>query len=348
MENILSKENIVEVINNSPDNFTQIFRSKKNYYLYGSTFNFINSNYSGEKFSEKVYKHIYGEKYCKKCGIKLTSKQFRSFFGGYKEEFCSKDCALHSKERTDNIKNTKIKLYGNASYNNMEKQKQTMLERHGVEHNWSGKGNLREKCYETNLKLHGSRGWNNSNKSTETKIKSGAYKKQVINMNKTCLSKYNKDFYTQTSEMKEKSANTNLKKLGVRYPSQHPDIIEKCYKKWKVFKFPSGKQINLQGYEPTALKLLIETFPERDIITTKKDMPSIWYTFNGNLRRYFPDIYLKSINKFIEVKSEYTFQLKKEENISKHNKCLDNGYFHEIWIFDKNLNLVEVIKNYAR
>jgi len=345
--NILTNEEILNVVNQYPDNFTQIFRSKKNRHLYGNTFDYISITYTGTKFSEKLYKHIHGEQYCKKCGNTLTSKQFRSFFDGYVEGFCSKNCALHSAERTEHIKNTKLERYGNSAYNNLPKQQETMLKKYDDRHNWGGNSSVREKCYETNEKLHGSRTWNNSDQSTKTKTKCGSYKTQIENTKKTCQSKYGVDFPTQIVGMKEKSKQTNLRKYGVEYPSQNPSISEKCYKKWKSFILPSGQSIKLQGYEPSALSLLLQTHQEKDLTTTRKNMPETWYILNQKRHRYFPDIFIKSENKFIEVKSEYTFKSKKEETFTKHNECLNNGYLHEIWIFNNKQKLVEVIQNYA-
>jgi len=345
--NIISNKLLIDLVTKIPDNFTQVLRSKKNTSLYGNTFDFINQNYDGIKFSEKLYKHIYGSKPCKKCGIPLTSKQFRSFLDGYMEEFCSKKCALHSDERTNHIKQTKLEKYGNSSYNNLQKQQATMLSKYGIKHNWNTNSTFREDGLNTNLELHGSRTWNNPSQSTSTKIKNGSYIKQVENLKQTCRKKYGVDFVTQTPEMKEKSAQTNLKKLGVRFPSQHPDIADKCYKNWKLFTYPSGHEIKLQGYEPTAITILLQTISEDDIITKKKNMPEIWYILNNTIHRYYPDVFIKSQNKFVEVKSEYTFQSKKEETIIKHNTCLENGYLHEIWIFNKQQILVETIKTYA-
>lgn len=345
--NILSNENILLIVNEYPDNFTQIFRSEKNFNIYGDTFEYINSTYTGNKFSEKLYKYIYGERKCKKCNSLLTSKQFRSFFDGYMEEFCSKKCALHSDERTAHIKQTKLDRYGNSSYNNLLKQQTTMFSKYGVKHNWNGNSPLREKCYETNLKLHGSRTWNNPLQSVKTKNEHGSYVKQVETLKATCQRKYGVNFALQLPSVKEKCIQTNLKKYGVKYPAQCSDIIEKCYKKWKLFTFPSGNKINVQGYEPTAISLLLQNFTENEITTRKKDMPEIWYTLNDIRHRYYPDIFIKSQNRFIEVKSEYTYQSKKEENILKHNQCLDYGYKHEIWIFNTKQRLMEVINNYA-
>jgi hypothetical protein len=345
--NIASNDLLVDLVNRVPDNFTQVLRSKKNYHLYGKTFDYINTNYDGSKFSEKLYKHICGERHCKKCGTPLTSKQFRSFFDGYKEEFCSKKCALHSTERIIHIKQTKLDRYGSAAFNNLPKQQKTMVRKYGVPHNWSANSPLREKCYETNEKLHGSRTWNNQPKSHATKLGRGSYQKQIETTKNTCQKKYGVDFVTQLPEMRRKSKETNLRKYGVEYPSQNPTISEKCYKKWKSFILPSGRNIKLQGYEPIAILLLLQTYTEEALTTTRKDMPETWYILNQKRHRYFPDIFIKSENKFVEVKSEYTFQSKKEETIEKHNECLNNGYLHEIWIFNNKQKLMEVIKDYA-
>jgi hypothetical protein len=83
------------------------------------------------------------------------------------------------------------------------------------------------------------------------------------------------------------------------------------------------------------------------LIELIRRVPEIWYIINQKQHRYFPDIFIKSENKFIEVKSEYTFQSKKEETVIKHNKCLNDGYLHEIWIFNNKQKLMEVIKEYA-
>ena len=65
--NILSKEEILKLVSEIPDNFTQVLGAKKYSSLYENTFRFVNQNYGGNKFSEKLYKHIYGSKNCKKC-----------------------------------------------------------------------------------------------------------------------------------------------------------------------------------------------------------------------------------------------------------------------------------------
>lgn len=338
---ILSKEKILSLINSYKDHFTQHFKSAQ---LYQFTYSFINFNYTGIKFTEKVYKHIYGEKFCKKCNGLLTSKQFRSFFRGYQGEFCSKKCSSHSEDRINHIKQTKKDRYGTPTYNNLPKQKRTMLEKYGVDHNWSKKSPLREKCYETKLKLYGNKNWNNTKKSINTKLIRSSYKKQKESLKNTCRKKYGVDFYVQTKDFRKKSESTFLKRYGVIHPSQVPEFHDKCTSyKWKNYLLPSGKIVRIQGYENLALDQIFEVYKEEDIILSKKDMPVIWYVKNNTQHKYFPDIFIKSENKLVEVKSEYTFNSNKEESLLKQKYSKIYGYLHEIWIYKKNKTLKEII-----
>jgi hypothetical protein len=53
----------------------------------------------------------------------------------------------------------------------------------------------------------------------------------------------------------------------------------------------------------------------------------------------FPDIYIKSLNKIIEVKSDYVYIKELQKNIIKKKACLYLGYNFEFWIFDGKHNL---------
>ncbi len=53
---------------------------------------------------------------------------------------------------------------------------------------------------------------------------------------------------------------------------------------------------------------------------------------------YFPDIYIKSENKIIEVKSEWTMKLKRANLNEKAEATVKAGYTFEIWIYDSNKN----------
>jgi len=59
------------------------------------------------------------------------------------------------------------------------------------------------------------------------------------------------------------------------------------------------------------------------------------YEFEGKTRRYYPDIYIISENKIIEVKSKYTYESDLDNNIAKMNATVLNGMSFEFMILDK-------------
>jgi hypothetical protein len=136
--------------------------------------------------------------------------------------------------------------------------------------------------------------------------------------------------------------NTCLINNGVKNPTQNIDILYKALvnsKKFKTYIMPSGKIIKIQGYEHIALNELVKIYSENDIHTGKNVPRTIYYKENdGNIHYYFPDIFIKSINKIIEVKSSWTYNKDLKVNILKANACKNNGYTFEFWIYDNKLN----------
>ena len=121
------------------------------------------------------------------------------------------------------------------------------------------------------------------------------------------------------------------------------EISEKQQKnsyKLKEFKYPSGKIIYFQGYENRALNDLLNlNIDENDIIISRKDVPEIYYIDENNIKhRHCVDIYVKSLNKCIEVKSIWTYNVNKDKVIEKQLTGKKLGYLYEIWIYDKKGN----------
>jgi hypothetical protein len=83
---------------------------------------------------------------------------------------------------------------------------------------------------------------------------------------------------------------------------------------------------------------------EEDIVTSRSHIPIIPYVFNYNECKYFPDIFIKSLNKIIEVKSSWTYKLHKTRNLVKWKAAINAGYKYDFWIFSKNGQL-ECIDN---
>lgn len=142
----------------------------------------------------------------------------------------------------------------------------------------------------------------------------------------------------EISKITEKKSETSRERYGVDWVSQDPDISERQQNKFnhKEFQFPSGRIDRVQGYEPDMLKILLtEGVEEDDIVTSRKYVPEIWYEFEGKKHRYYPDIYIKSQNKIIEVKSTRTWTIDTEKTLAKIQQCKNLGYDAEICIIDK-------------
>lgn len=122
-------------------------------------------------------------------------------------------------------------------------------------------------------------------------------------------------------------------KMGARCRDCGHTKQELSLKKFKDYIMPSKTIRRIQGYEHLALNELTILYKEDDIITQRKDMPKINYSINNRIHRYYPDILIKSKNKIIEVKSNYTYKLQLVKNIHKALATKKMGYLFEFWIY---------------
>jgi hypothetical protein len=115
--------------------------------------------------------------------------------------------------------------------------------------------------------------------------------------------------------------------------------------KSKEYIFPSGRTERIQGYEHFMLNELLEkeNILENDIIVNRKEVPIVWYEDkNGKKRRYFVDCYVKSQNRCIEVKSTWTYKMKKYNIFLKQQALKDAGYKCEIWVYNSKGEKVQI------
>lgn len=237
-----------------------------------------------------------------------------------------------------------------------EKMKQTMINTYGVEY-ISQLSYIKEQIQKTNLQKYGTKCSLQSeivkNKTIETNmIKYGVENPQknqdVKNKTiETTIKRYGVKHFSQTEEFKNKVIQTNLDRYGVPHHSQNAEVSELMLKNAyniKQYTFPSGKTISYQGYENFAFDELvnIENISEDDIFTNRTEVPELWYTDKtSKLRRHFVDIYIKSQNRCIEVKSAWTNQ-EKNNVFEKQESAIKLGYKYDIWIFDKQGNKLQV------
>lgn len=265
-----------------------------------------------------------------------------AYYGG---AFC-KICTIKNKSRK--IKETNINKYGVENVSQVDdikkKKEETYLEHYGMHPKKTTE--VQEKYINTCLKKYGCI---NSGQAKEVKDKikktfdkkyggHPMYDSEVKNkIKETCLDKYGVEHPMFDDNVKNKIKITCLEKYGVEYSMQTKETHEKAQnngKKYKKYTMPSGNIINIQGYEPFALNDLLKSYNENAILTNRRDIPRITYTYNNKTKYYFPDIYLPSENKIIEVKSSWTYQKDYEKNQIKGQATKEMGYNYEIWVYN--------------
>lgn len=324
---------------------------------------------------------IFGE--CPNYGIcnNTFEKHFHSFidYKGNFSGYCVGCTNINKKNKTEN---TCLEKYGVDHVFKVkeivEKKEKTNIEKYGNKCVLKNK-EVKAKCIETNIKKYGC---NNPmqnediiKKTKETNLKKYGFsctalnsevilKKENTNMEKygvkhyfsselikekikaTNLEKYGTEYYLQSEDKQEKSKLTCMKKYGTEHHMQDPTISEKTSKNsylTKEYKFPSGKIIDIQGYENYGLDILIndEQIDEEDIVTKRKKVPKLWYIYKNKKHRHFVDIFVESQNRCVEVKSTWTFEKNKEEVFAKQKSAKELGYIYNIWVFDREGKLAE-------
>lgn len=282
---------------------------------------------------------------------------------------------LQSQEVKQRIKQTNIKKYGcenplcNSDIKN--KIKKTNIERYGVENVFQSK-EIKEKIEQTNLNKYGSKTPMSSDKiknkikktnierygvenvSSNNDIKEQKKKTCMKNFGvtypmqseevqkksiKTCLEKYGTKNAVQNVGIRDRIKNTMQKRYGCDYPYQNEDIFQKSVAnsfKFRKYTMPSGKEIYIQGYEDIMLNMLLKEHDESQI-SVHRDVPSIkWKDKMGINRIHYPDIYIKNINKIIEVKSIWTYKKNQELIFEKQAEAIKQGFLYTIYVLKKN------------
>jgi len=157
----------------------------------------------------------------------------------------------------------------------------------------------------------------------------------------TLNKKYGVENPSQAEEIKLKKENTCFENYGVNFPAQDTTIFEKQQKyRWKNYTMPSGKTVKIQGYENLALDILLKTYGEDDLIVERKSIPKIKYGTDLK-HHYIADIFIPKENRFIEVKSSYTFKKYLVINLLKEQAAIDAGYVFDFMILTDDGDIVE-------
>jgi hypothetical protein len=306
----------------------------------------------GNECSKDFKNIVYGSGiFCKECSVKNKKEKFKQTnMEKYGVEHPFKNEEIRNKCKVSLLKNYGVE-YPLQSKEIKDKNKEIYLEKYGTEHS-SQNEEVKNKVKQTNLEKYGTE-TPFQNKEIKEKIQSiildkfgveNVFQNKEIKekIKQTNLQKYGVENSMQNEEVKNKAVKTCLQQFGVKNAMQSKEIQSKMQsngKKYKKYIFPSGEIRNVQGYEPFALDILLKNFKEEDIKTDRIEVPTIIYKFEDKTRIYFPDIFIPSINKIIEVKSDWTYECNKEINDIKSKISKEKGYIFEFWIFDVKGNL---------
>lgn len=185
-------------------------------------------------------------------------------------------------------------------------------------------------------------------------------KNRIERSQETIFNKYGVTNCQKLKSVREKTIKTNKGRYGYDSPLRihnchmtglWEEIGEEALRKsmkssrsFKEYKFPSGKIVDVQGYEPLCIDILLGDYNESDIsVGSSGDVPIIEYIdTSGSKRKHYPDIYIKRENRIIEVKSIWTKTITKNL-MEKYYSAKEKGFEYEIWVFDGNKELNEII-----
>lgn len=113
---------------------------------------------------------------------------------------------------------------------------------------------------------------------------------------------------------------------------------------FKDYTYPSGKVVQVQGYEPIYHDVLVECgLSEDEIVVGIENVPIIPYPFEGKGHMYFPDIYLPRYNMIVEIKSDYTYERHKEKTHCKIEATRQQGYIARLVVYNQKGECVKTI-----
>ncbi len=303
---------------------------------------------------------------CKKCTIEKREQTMIARYGVRS--------ALHSKEIKDKKDKSCLEKYGDSVVSKTNyakgKVKETNLEKYGVEHTLQVQ-EIRDKGKETMVEKYGVEHAIQNKKVKQKRVKTNIERfgtenalqnKDILEKRKaTNIERYGTDEILKLPEIQDKIKATMMETYGASNPLKCPEIKEKkdktCEEKYgdkdimknaeifekvvknsfkkKEYTLPSGKAIVYQGYENIAIDELLKSITETDFTNDVKLIPKVIYEFNNKKHRYYPDIYIPSQKRIIEVKSPYTYNKQLEQNECKKDQVLKDGYTFEFWICSK-------------
>ena len=148
------------------------------------------------------------------------------------------------------------------------------------------------------------------------------------------LEKYGSEYFINSEECKKMM----LEKYGSEYAMQCPELFRKaaatCFRRREYISEAKETTWMVLGYEDRCLKEL-EKGKDCGKIYAGEDIeiPHFEYFLDDKKHIYFPDIFIPTQNRIIEVKSVWTYNKETKKNLHKAN-CVSEKYIFELWIYN--------------
>jgi hypothetical protein len=278
----------------------------------------------GEMY-EKMMRYIVEEAgaLCEECGKKHMVESMKKFMiDKYGAEHPMLVPEFKKKQEETMIANYGVR-HNSMNPDTVKKRKDNYKNKYGVEHHFQ----LPEKIEERRQNCRERFG-----------VDHHLQRDDILNKQRqTNIERRGVEYSLQSNDVKAKGIITNLERYGVEHPSQNQEVMERTQKnakKYKEFTMPSGTIVKVQGYEPYALRDLLNIYTEDQIKVERKNVPRIKYADGEKTRYHFPDVFIPHENKIVEVKSTWTYRSKGDNVLLKKRCCEEQGYDYEIWVYN--------------
>ena len=183
---------------------------KKNYEEF---WRFINDNYAGDTFNERMYCYFHNIQEKPKCHTCGKDVRFINFVKGY-SNFCSKGCASKSDEVANKKRETLKRNYGDHFGDLMREKFQ---EKYGVDNPYQLES-VKAKIKETTKERYG---------VEHVRQLKSVVEQASITAKKNNIEKYGVSHPMKLDTNKQKMFDTNLQKYGTKCSLQNKDVDEK-------------------------------------------------------------------------------------------------------------------------
>jgi hypothetical protein len=193
----------------------------------------------------------------------------------------------------------------------------------------------------------------------------------LANGRAACGLKYGAKFPVQSAIVRETMKANSRENFGCDHPMQNVAEFSRRQYMLKDYTFPSGRGVEVRGYEPQFIDELLKTHSEDEIVVDQCLIPSIRYmrpmepgagyratcaavgareattSLSCGVERqsvYHPD--MRVGQRLYEVKCRYTFECEKIRNLAKFQACADQGYELDVVVFNNGGTRIEETLEY--